>query len=50
MGKLNQSKVQKTEWMENSHLGILSAERSPCIPRINVLNVETEHRMGDEEN
>ena len=37
----------KTEPMENSHLQILSTERSP---HINVLNVETEPRMGDGEN
>ena len=38
-GKLNQWK--------NCISGFLSAERSP---RINVLNVETEPRMGDREN
>ena len=44
--------VQKTESMENSHLWILSAQRSLHINvhHINVLNVEMEPRMGDGEN
>ena len=49
--KLNQWKVWKTESMENLHLWILSAERSPHkCPCINVLNVEMAPRMSDLEN